>query len=99
MFSFRELLKTEGYAWDAYFYRLESKPNRTSLENALLRSYKQNQKPIDICCCDTGPVKNCGPDCCSQVKCFHCASIMRICKDAWFCHDNIVMCMRCKPKI
>jgi hypothetical protein len=96
MNTFQELLQTEGYDWASYFYRLESKPNRTFLEETLLRSYYRTVPPIDMCCCDTTPIKHCGPECCTQVTCFHCMCVLRICKDAWFCYDNVVLCIRCK---
>jgi hypothetical protein len=99
MNTFRDLLQDTTYDWIAYFKDIQTRPYLTSLEKALLRSYHQYTGAIEQCCCDTGPVKNCGPQCCNQVQCFHCKSTIRICKDAWFCHDNIVLCMRCKPRI
>ena len=99
MNTFRELLNDASYDWSAYFKRLQSEPCLTPLERALLRSYHKITGAIEQCCCDTGPIKNCGPQCCQQVQCFHCAITIRICKDAWFCHDNTVLCMRCKPRI
>ena len=99
MISFRNLLNDNTYQRGLYFYHLESKINRSPLEETLLRSYRSINKPIDQCCCDTGPIKNCDPTCCNQVQCSTCNVVIRICKDAWFCHDNIVLCIKCKPRI
>jgi hypothetical protein len=100
MITFRELLHTEGYDWDLYFYRLEAKNTRSSLEDLLLRSYHKikGTKNVELCCCDTGPIALCGPECCTQVSCFHCTATIRICKDAWFCYDSVALCMRCNKK-
>jgi len=97
MITFRELLNTEGYAWDLYFYHLETR-KRSSLEEVLLQSYHtiKKTKNIEQCCCDDTPVSSCGPECCPQVHCSYCNTILRICKDAWFLHEDSTLCITCK---
>jgi hypothetical protein len=95
--SFEELVQDENYQWGLYFYRLESKEKRSRLEEAILTAYHRikHTKPVEMCCCDTTPIKNCGPECCEQVKCVICATSIRICKDSWFCQDNQIYCVKC----
>lgn len=94
--KFEELLNDDQYDWGGYFYRLETK-KRTRLEDALFIAYHRYKgtRSVDICCCDTSPRMDCGPDCCMQVQCSHCHAVIRICKDAWFCTDTTVSCMQC----
>lgn len=54
----------------------------------------------DLCCCDTVPVKNCGPTCCIQLQCEQCNKIVRICKDGWKkTGDDSLICSRCMIQI
>jgi len=94
---FEELLNDAQYDWGMYFYRLESKKNRSRLEDTLLASYQRIKgiRSVTICCCDTVSRKDCGPECCMQVQCSVCGIMIRLCKDAWFCTDESVSCMRC----
>ena len=94
--QFAELLHDEEYDWATYFYKLESR-KRSRLENALLTSYNRIKgiKDIDICCCDLGPIKNCGPKCCPQIQCTDCLCIIRICKDSWFNRNLEILCKQC----
>ena len=50
----------------------------------------------ELCCCDTAPVKNCGPECCIQLPCAMCNKIVRICKDGWKkIGESSLLCIKC----
>jgi len=98
--TFEELLKNDKYNWNLYFYHLLSRPNRSPLENTLMQSYynKYNKMCIDRCCCDETPVRNCGPECCTQEPCGTCNITLRICKDVWFSSYHCILCFDCYKK-
>jgi len=99
MLTFRELLEDKSYHWALYFYHLESKPDRTTLENALLKSYHSlTNGMIDRCCCDETPVRNCPPECCTREECKTCKCTLRICRDVWFSAYHGILCFDCFRK-
>lgn len=58
-----------------------------------------SKESANWCCCDTGPVKNCGPECCIQLQCEICNIIVRICKDGWKkTGDTTLICSKCMKK-
>jgi hypothetical protein len=99
--SFKNLLEDEQYNWALYFYHLESKENRSSLENALLKGYQAIKGDnVERCCCnegdrDDGPIPNCGPECCTCEPCKECGSSIRICRDVWFSVYHGIICVNC----
>jgi len=102
--SFKELIQDEKYNWALYFYHLESRQNRSTLENALLQSYQIIKGDnIDRCCCnegdkDDGPIPFCGPECCTREPCSKCSQDIRICRDVWFSVYHGIICFNCYEK-
>ena len=96
--TFQELLKNDNYNWSLYFYHLLSKPNRTPLETTLMQSFYKCTNCDDRCCCDETPLRNCGPECCTQEQCGTCNITIRICRDVWFSSYHCILCFDCYMK-